>query len=85
MKIEKAKEILKEIAEELGGRVRENYSGRGMFGRTCLAIVCDSPKACIAAAAKKRIVGASTDNMGLSYVIYWRSLDTTPVPETAKV
>lgn len=84
MKIEKAKEILSEIAEELGGRVRETYSGRGMFGRTCLGIVCSNATTCIEMAARKGIRGASTDNMGLDYIVYWRSLDTTKKEEAVK-
>ena len=84
MKIEKATDILHEIVEHLGGQLREHYSGRGMFGRTCLGIVTDSPKLVISAAERRRIVGASIDNMGLSYIVYWRSLDTTKKEEAVK-
>lgn len=78
MKIEKARQILTEIAEELGGKVRETYSGRGMFGATCMGITCDSAETCKKMASKRGIQGASVDSMGLHYIVYWRSLNTTP-------
>lgn len=34
-------EILKEIVEDCGGRWIDDYSGRGMLGQTCVAIVYD--------------------------------------------
>ena len=30
--------------------VREDYSGRGMYGATCVALVTDAPAVCMAAA-----------------------------------
>jgi len=75
--IELAKQKLTTIAEELGGTLRERYSGA-----TCLGVVCKSPNEAIAMAAKRGIKGASTDNMGLSYIVYWRSLNTTPKEDT---
>ncbi len=84
MKIEKARKILNEIAEELEGTVRESYSGRGMFGRTCMGIVCYSHIRCIELAGKKGLKGASYDNMGLQYIVYWRELDTTKKEEAVK-
>lgn len=34
-------EILQEIVEDCGGRCEDDYSGRGMLGQTCVAIVYD--------------------------------------------
>ena len=31
-----------QLAEEIGGDVYENYSGRGMFGERCLVITVDN-------------------------------------------
>jgi hypothetical protein len=68
------KQILEEIADEIGGRLREGYSGRGMFGKECLGIVCDDAIGCIEAAGAKGITGAKTDNMGKSMIVYWPNL-----------
>lgn len=34
--------LLNEACEAHDAYMRSDYSGRGMYGRTCLAIVCDS-------------------------------------------
>ena len=49
-----------------------NYSGRGMFGRICVGIVCDNPNHVIAALG---IQGAKTDNMGLQTIVYWPKIE----------
>jgi len=86
MKIEKAKVILTEIAEELGGKVREKYFGRGMGNTCCMGITCESVESCKKMAAKRGIRGASVDNMGLRrYIVYWRSLNTTNEPEPTRI
>ena len=65
------RQILDEVAAEVDGRVRETYSGRGMYGRECFGIVCTDTSTCIEAAAVHGITGAKTDNMGLQYIVYW--------------
>lgn len=65
------KEILKEIANEVDGTIYEEYSGRGMYGKTCIGIVCNNAIDCIESAAAKGITGAKTDNMGKSMIVYW--------------
>lgn len=41
--MENIKELVKEYCEDEGLDYREEYSGRGMFGRSCAAIICDNP------------------------------------------
>jgi hypothetical protein len=64
-------EKLEEIADEIGGDVRSDYSGRGMFGRTCYGITCNDPNECLEVAGSKRIRGGKIDNMGKRYIVYW--------------
>lgn len=63
--------ILQELANEVGGSFRGDYSGRGMFGRTCCGIACDNPTEVIELAAERGIKGAAYDNMGKRYIVYW--------------
>lgn len=48
--------------------LRTDYSGRGMFGRTCWGVTCNDPNDVIAEVGLK---GAQTDNMGTSTIVYW--------------
>jgi hypothetical protein len=48
--------------------LREDYSGRGMFGRTCWGIVTAVPADVIAAVGVK---GAKMDSMGRRTIVYW--------------
>ena len=38
-----AYEVLIQVCEDLDCQVRNDYSGRNMYGRKCIAIQCDSP------------------------------------------
>jgi len=67
---EEALDILYGLAEHPGD-VREDYTGRGMYGRTCVAIVSHNPNAVIEKAAQAGLTGASTDSMGMRTVVYW--------------
>jgi hypothetical protein len=51
--------------------LRTDYSGRGMFGRTCWGIVCDDPNDVIVDVGLK---GAHTDSMGTSTIVYWPNI-----------
>lgn len=66
--------ILKDVADEVDGKFCDDYSGRWMFGKTCVGIICDNAYSCIEAAAAQGIRGARTDNMGRSYIVYWPSI-----------
>lgn len=72
--IETAKKTLTEIAEIVGGTLRNDYSGRGMYGETCYGIDCQSSTDCIETAAQFGIKGAKVDNMGKSWIVYWPHL-----------
>ena len=37
------KEFAEFLADACGGELRDDYSGRGMYGRTCYGVVVDSP------------------------------------------
>ena len=60
-----------EIAEYLGDGVRDDYSGRGMYGKTCYGIVTDDPLAVVEDAAAVGLRGARTDSMGTHTIVYW--------------
>ena len=71
----KAEEI-RDIAWGLGGQVREHYSGRFMYGKTCMGIVTDEPTAVIEEAASRGLRGALTDGMGLDTIVYWTGVQS---------
>ncbi len=62
---------LKAVAERMDSRFTATYSGRGMMGRTCFAIITETPEDVIAEAG---IRGARVDDMGLRSVVYWPHL-----------
>jgi hypothetical protein len=65
---------LEKLANDLGGRIYRGYSGRGMFGKSCVGIVCEDATECIESAAGLGIRGAKTDNMGKRMIVYWPSI-----------
>jgi len=71
MNLEEQIETLHEVADRIGGEVRSDYSGRGMYGRRCYGIECSEPLHCIEQAAAQGITGANYDQMGLDYIVYW--------------
>jgi hypothetical protein len=68
--IDEQKFVIRTIADDLG-ELRDDYSGRGMFGKTCYGIVTDNPDGCIEEAAEEGIKGARRDSMGLKHIVYW--------------
>ncbi|MFN3886118.1 MAG: hypothetical protein ACK4MG_04095 [Aquabacterium sp.] len=50
------------------GNVYRAYSGRGMFGRCCLAFSTPYPSDVI---ARSGIPGARTDSLGREAIVYW--------------
>lgn len=75
MTLEQAEAIV-EAMEEDGAKasVYPDYSGRGMFGKTCVGIVTDSPELVGYAAAEagvpKRDLPRRRDSMGLDVILY---------------
>ena len=70
----KAIQIIEEVADIVGGSVRDSYSGRGMYGKTCYGIDCPDAQGVIEEAAERGLKGASTDNMGKGYIVYWTKI-----------
>lgn len=68
-----------ETADEVEGSITSSYSGRGMFGKTCYGITCNSMYECIEVAASKGLKGAKTDNMGRQYIVYWPHIQAVAV------
>lgn len=75
-------QIIREIATKLGGDFREEYSGRNMFGRSCVAIDLDNradAQEAIAAARRKGVLCvAHQDAMASGAIVYW---PTVSMPE----
>jgi hypothetical protein len=62
-------------AGKMGLDIRRDYSGRGMFGKTCLGVTgsmeeLDTLLSGVRGSAK----GLRKDNMGLGYIYYWPDL-----------
>jgi len=65
------------VADIVNGKVRTDYSGRMMYGKTCYGIVCDDPWATMNEAELLGLKNAKFDNMGLQYIVYWTSIKGT--------
>ena len=57
------------------GEVRTDYSGRGMFGRTCYAITADRSGELSAEIARQGLPTPEWDSMGLGVVAYWPGIE----------
>lgn len=65
-------QIIRDMADEGFGKLVEEYSGRGMYGATCLGLIIDqSIQSVIEEAASRGLRGASSDNMGKQNIVYW--------------
>ncbi len=53
------------------GQVYRQYSGRCMFGKTCIGFVTSDPHSLI---AEVGVTGARTDSMGRETIVYWPSI-----------
>lgn len=73
------KNKIKEIANEVGGTVRTDYSGRGMFGKTCMGVICEDPNECLEAAGSLGVRGGRIDNMGKQYIVYWPTIKSSEI------
>ena len=63
-------EALRAIARLYGSELTD-YSGRGMYGKTCAAISTTSPACVIESAQEADILGAHTDSLGKGHIVYW--------------
>jgi len=64
---------VRELAHLGGLSLRTDYSGRGMFGQTCMGVVCDKEdyEETIEKAAELGLSGHRTDDMGRQMIIYY--------------
>jgi len=74
MTMEEMIEAVGAVSVAVGGEVREDYSGRGMFGVTCFGVVCPNAERAIEEAAERGIKGALVDSMGRDEIVYWPSI-----------
>lgn len=77
-------ELLEQIALEVRGEVRYNYSGRGMFGKNCVGITCPDSIRCIEEATKRGFSCACVDNMGMDAIVYWPHVASPRMEEKIK-
>jgi len=83
-------ELAAEVVLRLRGEtdlVPISYSGRGMYGAYCVAVVCENPFHVIGTLIEtfedmrtyndELVINARIDNMGLQQVIYWPQLPWT--------
>lgn len=66
--------LLNEIAAEAGGSVYRHYSGRFMFGATCVGVEGDNLAAILEAAGARGLRGARHDQLGKGWIVYWPHL-----------
>lgn len=78
-------EKIREFCEEEGDTFYENYSGRGMYGRTCVGVVTEDNAISLTLAlfrflvenemdmyeAEELLQCAKTDNMGYDTIVYF--------------
>lgn len=67
--------LFENIAEEVGGRVYEGYSGRGMYGKRCWGVAGSDFSEIIEVAAQHGLKGATVDSLGLDSIVYWPDME----------
>lgn len=69
------REALEEVcdASDTEAKIYENYSGRGMYGKTCIGVSCDryDDIKIIERAAVQGLSGAKMDSLGMGTIVYW--------------
>ena len=81
-------DLITETAERLDISVRDDYSGRGMYGRYCIGITGDLSdlvrlvSRVIEDAEEEvpELANIASDSMGYDKIFYWPSLETAPEP-----
>lgn len=65
-------QTIETVAENNDWDFRPAYSGRGMYGNTCVGVVGENAVEIIETVASETGArGAKTDNMGLDMIVYW--------------
>ena len=67
--LEKLQDVVKKLGPDYS--VYPNYSGRFMFGETCLGVVGPDVFEIKSATRKKGFSNPVVDNMGLDFIVYW--------------
>ena len=67
-------EAIERLAEEVGGTVTYDYSGRCMFGKKCVGIIAGYIDELIEKAQDEGMDDYSTDKMGLDHIVYWPNI-----------
>lgn len=81
-------ELIRDFCENEGHDYRGDYSGRFMYGRTCVGVVTDENVIALTVALFRHLIDegmdadivedllkdARTDNMGLSMIVYWPNI-----------
>lgn len=70
------------LADEIDGQTYENYSGRGMYGKTCMGITVENLEKALFKLGReyenyefsKELYRFETDNLGRSFIIYFPRL-----------
>ena len=62
---------IRQIADEVGGTVTEDYSGRHMYGARCVAIDCSDELDVIERAAVHGLERPRIDHLGKGFICYW--------------
>ena len=62
---------IQDVASDVNGDVRDDYSGRGMMGRECYGIACDNDVECVRLAGKYNLPTPRVDHLGKRYIVYW--------------
>lgn len=72
-------DVLLEIADNFGDEgvdsIRYEYSGRFMYGDTCVGIVTDYPDKVVKAMESLNITGANFDSMARSTIVFWKQFN----------
>jgi hypothetical protein len=80
-------ESIIEIMESAGYEVRRNYSGRGMFGATCVAVELDKSEDLWNISKLLTdfdLKAPKTDSMGRGMIAYWPTLTTETAEEDSE-
>lgn len=78
-------EVIADYCESNELEFRTDYSGRGMFGKTCVGVVCDDPISTVVEiadairdndfdCASDELGTIRQDSMGLSRIVYFPNL-----------
>ena len=74
MTLEQKIKALKEVAEEVGGKYKSNYTGSNCHKNPCLALYVNQILPAVEACCRRGIYGAQSDFSGKSCVIFWPHL-----------